>query len=165
MTDLFFYTDDRFILLKWDHLMSVVRIVARDSRRSDAWVKPTEEADKVPFDSHRTILRQTVADLLALEADLVRMGKDSPADALAGPWRELWLKAAAWVREELVWRFPHALTPDERVKSDNDRRAGAEKQFLDVVADIWPAPPEGWAAATAEQERPADAPDAVVGRW
>lgn len=145
MSDLFL-TNERFLLAKWDYLMSLFRIVARDSRRADGWADgPTlTEADQSePFDRHRTILMQTVSDLLDLEADLLRMDENSPAGELEGRWRELWETAAAWVREERVWRYPPRHQEAEEIDAVLVRRAAAEKRFIDVVVALWPTPAAG----------------------
>lgn len=127
MPDLFVVPDDRFLLAKWDHLIAVFRIVARDYAQVITGVtKP---------DRHRTILIQTVSDLLDLEADLFRLGKDSPAVAFQGELRVLWRAAAEWVRELRSWRFPHEAMPVDDIEDSLLRRKLAEERFNTTLAD------------------------------
>lgn len=140
MPDLFL-TNEQYLLAKWDYLQSVFRIVARDSQRCEDRTPEldTETGDRHdPFDSHRWVLRQLVSDLIELEADLTRMGQDSPAATLNSRWQHLWQRAVEWVREERRWRFPHACLPDGEAKADVNRRVTAERAFFAAVAAHWP---------------------------
>jgi hypothetical protein len=76
-----------------------------------------------------------VSDLLDLEADLFRLGKDSPAVELDGRWRGLWRVAAEWVRELRSWRFPHAAMPVDDIEDSLLRRKLAEERFNTTLAD------------------------------
>ncbi len=127
MPDLFINPDERFLLAKWDHLSAVLRIVTRDYRR-------VLTGDTVP-DRHRTIIIQTVSDLLDLDADLVRLGKDSPSAVLTGWSRAVWHAAAAWVSELRTWRFPHESMPVADIEHSLVCRKLAEEEFNAVVCD------------------------------
>lgn len=155
MPDLFL-TNEHYLKARWDYLMSVVRIVARDSCRPDRQPAPPTAGDDEgePFDRHRTILMQTVSDLLDVEADLLRLDEESPAGKLKGRWRELWQTAAAWVREERVWRFPPRRQEAQEINPVLDRRAAAEKRFIDVVVGLWPTPADEHDRAAEEKVVP-----------
>ncbi len=128
MPDLFLVPDDRFLLAKWDHLIAVFRIVARDYRRV--------LAGETALDRHRTILIQTVSDLLDLEADLFRLGKDSPSAGLGGGVGAAWLTAAAWVGELRAWRFPHESMPVDEIEQSLLGRKLAEERFIAAVGGL-----------------------------
>ena len=127
MPDLFVIPDDRFLLAKWDHLIAVFRIVAREYRQVLAGVTPP--------DRHRTILIQTVSDLLDLETDLYRLGKESPAVQFDGWLRDAWQTAAVWVAELRAWRFPHQAMQVIDIEQSLVCRKLAEERFNAVVAD------------------------------
>jgi hypothetical protein len=126
MPDLFVVPDDRFLLAKWDHLIAVFRIVAREYRQVLSGL--------LPPDRHRTILIQTVSDLLDLETDLHRLGKRSPADGFDGWLRDAWRSAAVWVAELRVWRFPHESMPVDDIEQSLVCRKHAEERFNAVVS-------------------------------
>jgi hypothetical protein len=128
MPDLFLVPDDRFLLAKWDHLIAVFRIVARDYRRV--------LAGEVPPDRHRTILIQTVSDLLDVEADLFRLGKDSPSAGLGSGVAAAWVAAASWVGELRAWRFPHDSMPVHEIEKSLLGRKLAEERFVAAVCDL-----------------------------
>jgi hypothetical protein len=125
------------------------------------------DAPDDPVGGHRCVIRQTVSDLIELEADLIRMGQDSPVDKLNARWQHLWQMAVAWVREERRWRFPHPRLPDDEARADVNRRAPAERAFFDAIASAWPdrtnvpAPPTGDEPA-ADDEPVADQPVSVT---
>jgi hypothetical protein len=127
VSDLFITPDERFLLAKWDHLTAVLRIVARDYQRV--------LAGHTAPDRHRTLIIQTVSDLLDLETDLFRLGKDSPADQFDGWVRGVWQAATAWVGELRAWRFPHPSMPVDDIESSLVRRKLAEERFNAAVTD------------------------------
>ena len=160
----FFLTNEQFLLAKWDYLLSVFHIVARDSRRREDLTPELDTGTddrRDPFDNHRGVLRQTVSDLIEVEAALTRMGQDSPADTLNSRWRGLWQQAVAWVREERRWRFPHARLPDDQAKADVNRRVTAERAFFAAVAAHWSDATGGRAPSPAD-EPTADQPVTVA---
>lgn len=128
MPDLFLVPDDRFLLAKWDHLIALFRIVSRDYRRVLA-------GETAP-DRHRNILVQTVSDLLDVEADLFRLGKDSPSTRLAAGVSGAWLAAAAWVGELRAWRFPHESMPVDEIEQSLVGRKLAEERFIAALGDL-----------------------------
>lgn len=121
MPDLFINPDERFLLARWDHLTAIFRIVIRDYHR----VLTGEETP----DRHRTIIIQTVSDLIDLEADLFRLGKDSPSDLFDSRVRVAWQAAVAWVGELRGWRFPHPNMTVEEIEESLVRRKLAEERF------------------------------------
>lgn len=127
MPDLFVVPDDRFLLAKWDHVIAVFRIVARDYRNVLAGV--------IPPDRHRTILIQTVSDLLDLETDLHRLGKQSPAVKFDGWLRDAWQAAAQLVVELRAWRFPHDAMPVDDIEQAMLCRKLAEERFNAVITE------------------------------
>ncbi|MCU0702528.1 MAG: hypothetical protein MUF18_00870 [Fimbriiglobus sp.] len=125
MPDLFLIPDERTLLAKWDFLSSVFRIVSRDYVR-------VLTGDILP-DHHRTILIQVVSDLIDLEADVRRMGKDSPSEDFADDTRAVWLAAADWVRELRAWRFPHDSMAVSDIEDSLVRRKEAEERFKGIL--------------------------------
>jgi hypothetical protein len=117
MPDLFINPDEQFLLARWDHLTAIFRIVIRDYHR----VLTGEETP----DRHRTIIIQTVSDLIDLEADLFRLGKDSPSDLFDSRVQA----AVGWVGELRGWRFPHPNMTVEEIEESLVRRKLAEERF------------------------------------
>lgn len=125
MPDLYFVPDERHLLAKWDYLLAVFRIVARDYKRV--------LGEEIRHDRHNTILKQTVSDLLDVEADLFRVGKGSPV-AEFGPWMmEAWAAAVAWVREFRT-AIPLDAMPVDDIEELLERRKRTENCFNVAVA-------------------------------
>lgn len=127
MPDMFLHPDDHYLLAKWEHLLSVFRITTRDYRRVLAGDAAT--------DRHRTVIIQTVSDLLDVEVDLFRLGKDSPAGKLQGRSREVWQAAAAWVSQLREWRLPHDSKSVADIELALECRKLAEEGFIATVCD------------------------------
>lgn len=144
MTDLFLLPDDRVLLAKWDYLASVFRIVAREYRRV--------LDGSVSADRHRTILIQTVSELIDVEADLYRLGTADPAAGFKGWMKVGWEVASAWVRELRAWRLPPASVSVADIEAALERRQRLEVAFVAAVC----------AATEDADDEPADDPPAVL---
>ncbi len=127
MHDLFFIPDERILLAKWDHLAAVFRVVVRDYKQV--------LAGDTPADRHRSILIQTVSDLIDLETDLFRMGKDSPAVGQTAHTEAVWQAAVTWVQQLRAWRFPHESMSVADIEHSLVCRKLAEEEFNAVVCD------------------------------
>jgi len=128
MSDLFLMTDDRLLLSKWDYGFSLLEIVARDYRsvlRGERYAR-----------RHRTILVQTVSDLLDVETDLTRLGATPPSARLTGPARELWQAATELVCELRQWRVPPVAVSADSVEAADRTRRVLEGRMNDVILDL-----------------------------
>jgi hypothetical protein len=130
MSDLFLLTDDRFLLGKWDYAFSLLDIVARDYShvlRGERFAR-----------RHRTILIQTVSDLIEIEADLVRMGATPPSARLTGQSLELWRAASEFVTDLRRWRVPQEGAHSASVEAADRSRRILEEQLNDVILELAP---------------------------
>jgi len=125
MPDLYFVQDERHLMAKWDYLLAVFRIVARDYKRVIG--------GDIPHDGHHSILKQTVSDLLDVEADLFRVGKSTPTGKFDEWMTEAWAAAVAWVREFRTWQIPHEAMPIGDIEHTLVRRKLAENRFHAVI--------------------------------
>lgn len=125
MPHLFIQPDDRFLRSQWEHLFATFRIVVRDYRDVLQGVRGHRR--------HRGILVQLVSDLIDVEADLVRMGQESPADQLTGDVRGVWLAAAALAHELRLWRIPQDRMTVPQIEAALSRRKALEEWFNSLV--------------------------------
>jgi hypothetical protein len=118
MFDKLFLQDERVLLYRWDLLLAQFRIVARAGRAAARF---------------RDVFAHTVAELEAVERELVRFGL-SPADALPEGDAILWRAAASWVAAHREWASPPADWDRARLDEALGRRKRLEAAVFAAVA-------------------------------
>jgi hypothetical protein len=125
MTTLFIHTDERAVLARWEYAAAVFRIVARDYRQV-----LTED---IAQDRHHTILLQTGSDLIDIETDLTRVGREPPVGRWE-PWAQAaWQALVPLVHEHRKWRIPAPDLGNDLIADALIRRKVLEERFNAVL--------------------------------